>query len=167
MQMTILFTAEGHFREGTIGKKWQFEMELGKIILTDTELNLMKKSNISLTDLGTPVDNYKEGFKIPLNEIRKAYSIKNRKIYIVILETRDNHLFTITMAGHNNPGRVESIKLSELINTAILSNMEVLKNSSSYQGFPQTRDDTIVCRYCGEKNNPDASFCKNCGKKIK
>ena len=60
--MTILFSADGHFREGIIGKKWQFEMELGKIILTDTELNLMKKSNISLTAIGTPVEDYKEGY---------------------------------------------------------------------------------------------------------
>ncbi|NHJ25119.1 MAG: zinc ribbon domain-containing protein [Candidatus Lokiarchaeota archaeon] len=164
--MTILFTAEGHFREGSIGKKWQFEMELGKIILTDTELNLMKKSNISLTDLGTSVDNYKEGFKIPLENIKKAYSIQNRKIYVVVVETRDNHLFTITMAGHRNPARVESIKLSELINTAILANLDVLKETSSPQTHFQKRDNILVCEYCGEKNNPGASFCKNCGKKI-
>jgi hypothetical protein len=161
--MTILFSADGHFREGIIGKKWQFEMELGKIILTDTELNLMKKSNISLTGIGTPVEDYKEGYKIPLNEVKKVYSIKNRKIYVVILETKGNHIFTITMAGYRNPGRIESIKLSELINTAILSNMDVTKIPSIQ---PPIRSKRFVCEYCGEQNNPDANFCKNCGKKL-
>ncbi len=73
--MTIIFSSDGFFREGEVGKDWQFEMELGKIILTDQELSFMKKSNISLTEVGTPIDNYTDGFKIPLSAIKKAYAI--------------------------------------------------------------------------------------------
>ena len=98
--MTAIYSSDGFFREGEVGKDWQFEMELGKIILTSQELSLMKKSNISLTEVGTPIDNYTDGFKIPLSAIKKAYAIKNRKIYTVIIETRDNRLFTITMAKY-------------------------------------------------------------------
>jgi hypothetical protein len=166
MVMTILFTAEGHFREGSIGKKWEFEMELGRIILTEQELNLMKKSNISLTDIGTPVDNYQEGYKIPLSEIKKAYSIKNRKIYTVILETRDNHMFTITMAGYGNPGRLECFKLSELINSAILSNIKVNEPGSVKPDTITFNSGFIICEQCGEKNAFGVNFCKNCGNKM-
>ena len=164
--MTILFTAEGYFRAGTIGKKWQFEMELGKIILTDQELNLMKKSNISLTEIGTSIDNYKEGYKIPLSEIKKAYSMKNKKIYTAIVETRDNNVFTITMAGYRNPGRLESFKLSELINSAILSNIKVTETDNTKTGTMSSNLDTIICEFCGENNNFGANYCKNCGKKL-
>ncbi|MHA2051785.1 MAG: hypothetical protein ACW986_19400 [Promethearchaeota archaeon] len=68
--MTIIYSAEGFFREGEVGENWEFEMELGKIILTDQELTLMKKSDISLTEVGTPIDNYTDGFKVPLPGIR-------------------------------------------------------------------------------------------------
>ena len=164
--MAILYTAEGYFRAGTIGKKWQFEMELGKIILTDQELNLMKKSNISLTEIGTSIDNYKEGYKIPLSEIKKAYSMKNKKIYTAIVETRDNNVFTITMAGYRNPGSIESFKLSELLNSVILSNIEVKSTDDTKAGTTSSNLEIILCEFCGEKNTYNANYCKNCGKKL-
>jgi hypothetical protein len=164
--MAILYTAEGYFRAGTIGKKWQFEMELGKIILTDQELNLMKKSNISLTEMGTSIDKYKEGYKIPLSEIKKAYSMKNEKIYTAIVETRDNNVFTITMAGYRNPGRLESFNLSELINSAILSNIRIKETGNIKERTASSILETLVCEFCGENNNSGANYCKNCGKKL-
>ena len=126
----------------------------------------MKKSNISLTEMRTSIDNYKEGYKIPLHEIKKAYSIKNNKIYTVIVETRKNNVFTITMAGYRNPGRVESFKLSELINSVILSNIKIKKTGNSMAGTTASNSKTIICAFCGEKNNSEANYCKNCGKKL-
>ena len=124
--MSILFTSDGFFKEGElISKKYQYEMELGKIILNDQQLSLMKRSNIGLTEVGTSVDNYKEGYKIPLSQIEKAYAYQHRNIFVVNVETRDNHLFSITMAQHRNNSRLECMKLSELINGAILNKVEL------------------------------------------
>ncbi len=165
--MTIIYSSDGFFREGEVGKDWQFEMELGKIILTDQELSLMKKSNMSLTEVGTPIDNYTDGFKILLSAIKKAYAIKNRKIYTVIVETRDNHLFTITMAKYRDSGQLESTKLSELINTAILTNIDFSPNQTNQDGHTPLRTNSYICQYCGERNKSTAKFCKNCGNKIR
>ena len=164
--MTIIFSSDGFFREGEVGKDWQFEMELGKIILTDQELSFMKKSNISLTEVGTPIDNYTDGFKIPLSAIKKAYAIKNRKIYTVMVETRDNHLFTITMAKYRDSGQLESTKLSELINTTILTNIDFTQNQTNHDAHAPLRTKSYICQYCGERNKSTANFCKNCGNKI-
>ena len=164
--MTIIFSSDGFFREGEVGKDWQFEMELGKIILTDQELSFMKKSNISLTEVGTPIDNYTDGFKIPLSAIKKAYAIKNRKIYTVMVETRDNHLFTITLAKYRDSGRLESTKLSELINTTILTNIDFTQNQTNHDTQSPLRIKSYICQYCGEKNKSTAKFCKNYGNKI-
>jgi len=118
--MSLLFNSKGYFCEGEVGKKWQFEMEFGEIILSEQELSLIKKSDISLTERGSSIDKFNEGFKIPLTKVNKAYSIKNRKIYMVIVETRDNLLFSITMADNKTFGKTKSIELAELINVAIL-----------------------------------------------
>jgi len=163
--MSIIFTSEGFFKEGDlIGKKYQYEMELGKIILNDQELALMKRSNIGLTEIGTSVDNYKDGFKIPLSQIQKAYAYKHKNIYVVKVETRDDLVFTITMAQHRNISRMECMKLSELINTAVLNSANV-RNVGADQ-YSVSSDSRLTCPYCGEKNKPDANFCKNCGKSI-
>jgi hypothetical protein len=164
--MAIIYSYDGFFREGKVGKDWQFEMEMGKIILTDQELTLMKKSNISLTEMGTSIDNYTEGFKIPLTGISKAYPIKNRKIYTVIVETRDGNIFTITMAKYRNPGQLESAKLSDLINSAILTNTDFSQTQKDQEVHAPSRSDIYFCQYCGEKNMSTAKFCKNCGNKI-
>jgi len=164
--MTAIYSSDGFFREGEVGKDWQFEMELGKIILTSQELSLMKKSNISLTEVGTPIDNYTDGFKILLSAIKKAYAIKNRKIYTVIVETRDNHLFTITMAKYRDSGRLESTKLSDLINTTILTNINFTQNQTNQDTHAPLRTKSYICQYCGERNIFTANFCKNCGNKI-
>jgi hypothetical protein len=119
--MSLLFNSNGYFCEGEVAKKWEFSMEYGKIVLNKIELLLIKKSDISLTEIGSSVDDFTEGFKIPLTEIKKAYSIKNRKIYVVIVETRDNHLFSITMADDKTYGKKKSMELSDLINAAILN----------------------------------------------
>ena len=47
-------------------------------------------------------------------------SVKNRKIYVVIVETRDDHLFSITIANDKSFGKKKSIDLSDAINVAIL-----------------------------------------------
>ena len=118
--MSLLFNSDGYFCEGEVAKKWELSMEFGKIILSKVELSLIKKSDINLTEIGSSVDDFTEGFKIPLSGINKAYSIKNRKIYVVLIETRDNHLFSITMADDKSYGNKKSIELSDLINVAIL-----------------------------------------------
>ena len=96
--MTLVYSTEGFFCEGEVVKDWRFKMEYGKIILTELELSLVKKSNISLTEMGSSVDNYKDGFVIPLTQIKKAYSVNIQKIYVVVIETRDNLLFSVTLA---------------------------------------------------------------------
>ncbi len=119
--MSLLFNSDGYFCEGEVVKKWELSMETGKIILSKVELLLVKKSDISLTEIGSSVDDFTEGFKIPLSEIIKAYSIKNRKIHVVIIETRDNHLFSVTMADDKSYGKKKSLELSDLINASILN----------------------------------------------
>ena len=164
--MTIIYSAEGYFREGEVGKDWEFEMELGKIILTDTELTLMKKSNFSLTEVGTPIDNYTDGFKVPLNGIKKAYAIKNRKIYTVVVETRDAYLFTITMAKYRDSGERESAILSDLINSVILTNKKFTQTQTSQATNVPPKTNPKICQNCGEKNISTANFCKKCGAEI-
>ena len=119
--MTLLYNSEGYFCEGEVGKKWQFEMQYGIILLTDLELSLIKKTNISLTEIGGSVDDFHKDYQIPLSKIKKAYSIKQGKIYTVIVETRDEFLFSITMANEKSYGEKKSIELSKLINAAILN----------------------------------------------
>ena len=118
--MSLLFNSDGYFCEGEVDKNWQFSMESGKIMVTKLELLLIKKSNINLTEMGSSVDNFTDGYKIPLSQIKKAYSMKNRKIYVVMVETRDDHLFSITMADEKTFGKNKSVELSDAINTAIL-----------------------------------------------
>jgi len=119
--MALLYSSEGYFCEGEVGKEWQFEMVYGKILLTDLELSFIKKTNISLTEIGSSVDDFHKDYQIPLSKIKKAYSIKQGKIYTVRVETRDEFLFSITMANEKSYGKKKSIELSESINVAILN----------------------------------------------
>jgi len=118
--MSLLFNSEGYFCEGEVEKDWQFKMEFGRIILTTQQLSLIKKSNISLTEIGTTIDKFNKGFKIPLLKINKVLNIKKGKIYVIIIETTDGYIFSITMAGYKSSGKNKSIELTELINGSIL-----------------------------------------------
>ncbi|KKK43043.1 hypothetical protein LCGC14_0803460 [marine sediment metagenome] len=120
--MSLLYNSEGYYCEGEPGGNWRFDMTSGEIMLTDEKLSLIKKSDISLTEIGTSVDKLREDFKIPLSKIEKAYSINNGKIHFVVVETKDNYKFTLTMADEENYGKKKSIKLSELISVAVLKN---------------------------------------------
>ncbi len=153
MIMELIIDEEGYFCEGVVPKKWQFFMEFGKIMLTKEKLSLIKQSNISLTEVGSSVDDFNEGFIIPLDKIKKAYSIKEKKIYMVKVETRDNLLFSITMANEKSIGKEKSEILSKKINTTILSSVEI-------------GDETIICQYCNHETNAFSKFCENCGTKL-
>lgn len=163
--MALVYSNEGYFCEGEVVKDWKFKMEYGRIILSASELSLVKKSNVNLTEIGSSVDNYKDGFVIPLHQIKKAYSTKIQKIYVVVIETRDGLLFSITMANDSSIGRLDSIKLSEKLNSTIILANKAGKNT-------QTVDDYAVklltnkCVNCGEEIAPNWVYCKNCGKEL-
>jgi hypothetical protein len=157
--MAFVYTSEGFFFGGrVIQKQWQYQMELGKIILTEKELLLMRRSNISLTDLGSSVDDYKEGYKIPLENIRKIYPMRFQKIFLVIVETRDNHIFSITLANNKDNGQHNANHLSELMSSIILK--AGYSNKTSYQNDNN-------CAYCGARMTPQAKFCGSCGNEKK
>ena len=161
----IVYSNEGYFCEGEVVKDWRFKMEYGRIILSELKLSLVKKSDISLTEMGSSVDKYGEGFIIPLTQIKKAYSANIQKIYVVVIETRDGLLFSMTMANEKSIGRKDSIDLSEKINATILlahsesSNAQVV---SDYKIKPQTNS----CSNCGEEISHSWKFCKNCGREL-
>ena len=140
-------------------------MEHGKIILSELELSLVKKSNISLTEIGSSVDNYKEGFVIPLTQIKKAYSANIQKIYVVVIETRDGLSFSITMANNRSIGRRESIHLSEMINSTILLAIKANKNTQNAGNY-KIKPQTDRCIDCGAEISHIWKFCKNCGKEL-
>ena len=152
--MKLLFDEEGYFCEGVVPKKWQFFMEFGKIMLTKEKLSLIKQSNISLTEVGSSVDNFNEGFIIPLDNIKKVYDIKENKVFMVKVETRDGLIFSITMANDKKKGEKESKKLVKKINTSILSSVEI-------------GTDTIICQYCNHETAASSKFCENCGTELK
>ncbi len=153
--MSLVFTTDGYFCEGHIvQKKWQYQMELGKVLLSEENLSLLKRSNISLTGIGASVDDYKDGFKIPLTNIKKVYPLKFQNIYLIVVETRDNLIFSISMATNKNNGRESAYYLSELINSTILKSVN-LQNV-----IPKEN----ICNYCKEKMDPSANFCRHCGK---
>jgi len=163
--MALVFSTEGFFCEGEVVKDWKFKMEYGRIILSELELSLVKKSNISLTEIGSSVDNYKEGFVIPLTQIKKAYSANIQKIYVVVIETRDGLLFSITMANNRSNGQRESIHLSEMINSAILLAIKASKNTQN-AGDYKIKPQTNRCINCGEEISHIWKFCKNCGREL-
>ncbi len=163
--MSLVFVSEGYFCEGEVEKNWQFKMEFGKILLTEQELSLVKKSNISLTEIGSSIDDFKDGFIIPLKSIKKAYSAKIQKIFVVVVETRDDHLFSITMAKNKSLGRQESITLSELINATIIKTIKI-KNMASSPNDTEIEPVSNKCEYCGEIIDTSWTFCKKCGKEL-
>ena len=118
--MSLLFNAEGYFCEGKVPKNWKFDMELGRIILTNKTLSLMKKTNINLTEIDSNLKKLNELYKIPLLNINKVSVIKKGRIYVLEVETTDAYLFSITMADYKNSGKKESIELTKLINKTIL-----------------------------------------------
>ena len=128
-------------------------MEHGKIILTNEKLSLIKQSNISLTQIGSSVDDFNEGFVIPLNNVKKAYPMKERKVFMVKVETRDGLLFSITMANDKKKGEKQSKKLAKKINSVILSSVDV-------------SNATRVCPYCNHETNALSKFCENCGTEL-
>jgi len=163
--MSLVFVSEGYFCEGEVEKKWQFKMEFGKILLTEKEFSLVKKSNISLTEIGSSIDDFKDGFIIPLESIKKAYSAKIQKIFVVVLETRDGHLFSITMANNRSIGKQQSINLSELINATIIKTINI-KNMASATNDAEIEPISNKCEYCGEIKDISWKFCKKCGKEL-
>ena len=163
--MSLVYVSEGYFCEGEVEKKWQFRMEFGKIILTEQELSLVKKSNISLTEIGSSIDDFKDGFIIPLENIKKAYSAKIQKIFVVVVETRDGHIFSITMANNRSIGKQQSINLSELINATTIKTINI-KNMVSATNNTEIEPVSNICEYCGEVNDISFKFCKKCGKEL-
>jgi len=148
-----------------VERDWKYKMDSGKILLTDKELSLMKKSNISLTELGTSIDDFKEGFVIPLIHIKKSYTELVQGIYIVKIETRDGHLFSISTANAKNIGKIGSIRINDLINsTTILANNR--KNMSPSTDVSRIKQESNICSYCEEGIDPSWKYCKNCGKEI-
>ena len=163
--MAIVYSNEGSFCEGEVVKDWKFKMEYGKIILSEMALSLVKKSNISLTEMGSSVDNYKEGFEIPLTQIKKAYSTKIQKVYVVVIETRDGLSFSITMANERSFGRQESITLSDLINSTILLAIKANKNTQNVSDY-KIKPLSNKCINCGGEISHNMKFCKHCGTEL-
>ncbi|MHA1509785.1 MAG: double zinc ribbon domain-containing protein, partial [Promethearchaeota archaeon] len=129
------------------------------------ELSLVRKSNISITEMGSSVDNYKDGFVIPLIQIKKAYSTKIQKIYVVVIETRDGLSFSVTMANNRSIGRLESINLSEMINSTILLAVKASKNTQNVDDYV-VKPPSNKCANCGEVISHNWRFCKNCGREL-
>jgi len=163
--MALVYSTEGFFCEGEVVKDWKFKMEYGRIILSELELSLVKKSNINLTEMGSSVDNYKEGFVIPLTQIKKTYSTKIQKVYVVVIETRDGLLFSITMANNRSIGRLDSINLSEMINSTILLATKSNKNTQNLDNY-KIKPISNRCVNCGEESSYNWKFCKNCGREL-
>ena len=164
--MSLKYSSEGYFCEGEADKNWQFSMEFGKILVTNQELSLLKKSNVSLTEIGSSVDNFNEGFRIPLKNIKKVYPLKQGKIYTVKVETRDNHVFSITLADYETYGKNKSFKLSDVINSTILHAINVKDMVSDDNHDIGINKIAGHCRYCGAKIISSANFCKNCGMQL-
>jgi len=121
--MSLLFNSEGYFCEGEVEREWQFKMKFGRILLTNKELSLFKKSNISIIEIETIIDKFTDGFKIPLLKINNVTNIKIGKIYVVRIETTDGFVFSITFAEDKTSGKNRSMELIELINGNILRNI--------------------------------------------
>ena len=121
--MSLLFNSEGYFCEGEVEREWQFKMQFGRIILTNKELTLLKKSNISLTEIEPIIDKFTDGFKIHLLKIKKVSNIKIGKIYVVRIETTDGFIFSITLADNKSSGKKRNMELCELINGNIVRNI--------------------------------------------
>ncbi len=116
----MLFNSEGYFCEGEIENDWQFRMYFGRILVTNQELLLFKKTNINLTDINIEIKNTNEGYKIPFLKINKAYSAKKARIYYTLIQTTDGYLFSITFAEYRKSGKKTSLELTEIINKHIL-----------------------------------------------
>ena len=164
--MSLIYSSEGYFCENEVQGKWQFSMELGKILLTDQNLSLLKKSNIKLTEIGSSIDDYNEGYKIPLEKIRKAYQLKQGKIYTVKVETRDDHHFSITLADNESYGKNKSKDLSELINSTILNGIKSKQMDKNNNIDSKSNTSFNSCKFCGSKISYYANYCRYCGKEL-
>ncbi|MFW9828574.1 MAG: hypothetical protein ACFFEY_13365 [Candidatus Thorarchaeota archaeon] len=116
----MLFNSEGYFCEGEVEKDWQFRMYFGRIIVTNQDLLLLKKTKINLIEINIEIKNANEGYKIPFLKINKAQSVKKGKIYSILIETTDGYLFSITFAEYRKSGKRKCLELTELINKNIL-----------------------------------------------
>jgi len=161
--MSLIYSSEGYFCENDVNGDWQFSMELGKILLTNQYLSLLKKSNINLTEIGSSIDDYNEGYKIPLESIRKVYPLKQGKIHTVKVETRDNHHFSITLADNESYGKTKSEELSEIINSTVLNVVKAKWMSINKNIDMKSNISSKYCKFCGSKINLTAKYCKNCG----
>ncbi len=163
--MKLIFDDDGYFCEGAVPKKWELFMEFGKVMLTEEKLSLIKQSNISLVASGASVDDFNEGFIIPLTNIKKVYVIKESKVFVVKVETRDGHVFSITMAHYKKKGEGECRILAKEINITILSSVVMDSNDSNAHSAP---DDSKmkVCPYCNHETGAKGSFCNNCGAEL-
>lgn len=163
--MPVLFSSEGYFCEGYVDKNWEFKMSIGKIILTRDDLSLFRKSSISLTEMGTSINEINEGFKVPLPKIKKVFTLKISKSFFIIIQTIDEHIFSITMANSKNSGMYEATHLTELINTTILESVNLKKMVSNQNYQLRKKPEITHCRYCGEKIKSKVNFCRYCGMK--
>lgn len=164
--MSLIYSSDGYFCENDVQGKWQFSMELGKILLTNRNLSLLKKSNINLTEIGSSIDEYNEGYKIPLERIQKVYQLKQRKIYIVKVETRDDHHFSITLADNESYGKNKSKELTDIINSTILNTIKSKQLDKNNNSNLENNTSTKFCKFCGSKINFNANYCKKCGKEL-
>ncbi|TFF69349.1 MAG: zinc ribbon domain-containing protein [Promethearchaeota archaeon] len=164
--MSLIYSSEGYFCENEVHGNWQFSMDLGIILLTNHHLSLLKKSNINLTEIGSSIDDYNEGYKIPLENIKKVYPLKQGKIHTVKIETRDNHDFSITLADNESYGKNNSEELSKIINSTILSVIkaeEMVLDSNKDLSYDKS---TKYCKFCGSKISITANYCINCGMEL-
>jgi hypothetical protein len=161
--MSSIYSSEGYFCENEVQSNWQFSMRLGKILLTNHYLALVEKSNINLTEIGSSIDDYNEGYKIPLEKIQRVYPLKQGKIYTVKVETRDNHHFSITLADEENYGKRKCQELSKVLNSTILQMVNIEQKTPEGITDMKSKVSIKYCTYCGSENHLKANYCKNCG----
>ena len=149
--MSLLFNSQGYFCAKNIKKNWQFEMELGRIILKEDMISLIGRSNKDLTEITSSIDNYDERYKIPLVNINNVYIMQKLKNFIIKVETKDDFIFSIIISDDKSPVKEKSLELVDLINTSILSLINF--------------DDESICQLCGKKMKPESIYCSNCGVK--
>ena len=84
---------------------------------------------------------------------------------MVVIETRDGLLFSITMANDRSIGRLESINLSEKINSTTLLASTTSKHTQNVDDY-KIKPLSNSCNTCGEEISYNWKFCKNCGREL-